>query len=120
MARNQAAVVEAKQASVDAAAVPRDKLFETMCPDGRRVRHRHHSLEALRKELQPGYSVVGQVHGASDDGLGGFVADTNSNMMKALLDAYGSELIEWLGERGIVGSDKRPVVVLPSNNRELQ
>jgi hypothetical protein len=48
MAETQAATVEAKRASVDAAAVPRDKLFETVCPDGRKVRHHHHSLEALR------------------------------------------------------------------------
>jgi hypothetical protein len=39
--------------------------------------------------------------------------------MKALLESEGDELLEWLAARGIVGSDKT-VVVLPSNNRELQ
>jgi hypothetical protein len=101
MAVNQAATVEAKRASVDAAAVPADKWFEVSCPDGRKVRHRHHSLEALQKALQPGYVAVGQVHGASDDGLGGFVAYANSNMMKALLESQGDELLAFLAQHGI-------------------
>jgi hypothetical protein len=73
MAEAQSATAAAKRASLDAAAVPHDKLFETVCPDGRKVRHRHHSLEALQKALQPGYSVVGQVFGANADDTGGIV-----------------------------------------------
>jgi hypothetical protein len=47
MAVDQAATVALKQAQSDAAAVPRDKLFETICPDGRKVRHRHTGLGFL-------------------------------------------------------------------------
>jgi hypothetical protein len=102
MAETQAATVAAKRASVDAAAVSRDKLFETVCPDGRKVRHRHHSLEALRKELQPGYSVVGQVFGANADDTGGIVSRPGApSMLKALLESQGDELMAFLAERGI-------------------
>ena len=102
MAETQAATVEAKRASVDAAAVPRDKLFETVCPDGRKVRHRHHSFEALRKELQPGYSVAGQVFGANADDTGGIVSMPGApSMLKALLESHGDELVAFLAERGI-------------------
>jgi hypothetical protein len=116
-AEDQGAGAAAWQARTDDAALVRDKLFELAAPDGRKLRHRHASAEALSRSLQPGYSIVGQVHGASDDGLGGFVAGANSNMMKVLLEAYGSDLLAWLPEQGIVGSDKT-VVVLPSNGRE--
>jgi hypothetical protein len=37
--------------------------------------------------------------------------------MKALLAAHGDELMEFLAERGVIGSDKT-VVVLPENGRE--
>jgi hypothetical protein len=68
MAENQAATAASKRASMDAPAVPGDKLYEVVCPDGvRKVRHRHHSLEALRKALQPGYSIAGEVFGANAD-----------------------------------------------------
>jgi hypothetical protein len=117
LAENQAAAAAAKRASVDDAGLARDKWFECTCPDGRKVRHRHHSLEALRKELQPGYRAIGQVFGTNEDGTGGFVADRHSDMMQAMLDAYGDTLLAWLTERGIVGPDKT-VVILPSNNRE--
>jgi hypothetical protein len=121
MAENQAATVEAKRASVDAAAVPRDKLFETACPDGRVVRHRAESLDALRKALLPNYVVRGQIFGADADGKGGFVAPIGSSaptIMTSLLDAFGDQLLAWLASRGIIGSDKQTVVVLPANNRE--
>jgi hypothetical protein len=116
MAEAQSAAAAAKRAEADDAALIRDKWFEVRCPDGRKVRHRHHSLEALRKELQPRYVAVGQVFGANEDGTGGFLADPRSDMMQAMLDAYGDTLLAWLTERGIVGADKT-VVVLPSNGR---
>jgi hypothetical protein len=106
MAANQAATAAAKRASVGEAALARDKLFETVCPDGRKVRHRHHSIEALRRELQPGYIAVGQVFGAKEDDTGGFVADPKSDMMQAMLDAYGDTLLAWLAERGLRGDGK--------------
>jgi hypothetical protein len=95
MAENQAATAAARRASADAVAVPRDKLFEVETPDGRRVRHRHHSLEALRKALQPGYSVVGQVFGMNADDTGGFVSSPGApSMLKALLESQGDVLLE--------------------------
>jgi hypothetical protein len=105
MAVNWAATAAAKRASVDAAAIPHDKLFETVCPDGRKVRHRHHSLEALRKALQPGYVAVGQVFGANEEGTGGIVSGMGQpGMFTALLESHGDELVAFLAERGIIGS----------------
>jgi hypothetical protein len=94
--------------------VLRDKWFAVSCPDGRAVRHRHSSMGALQKELQPGYRAIGQVFGHAEDGTGGFVSTPGApSMLKALLESEGDVLMEWLAERGIGG----PVVVLPSNNR---
>jgi hypothetical protein len=115
MAENQAAMA-ARRVELDDGALVRDKWFAVKCPDGRDVRHRHHSLEALQKELQPNYRAIGQVFGANEDGTGGFLADPRSDMMQALLDAYGNTLLAWLAERGITVSDKT-VIVLPSNGR---
>jgi hypothetical protein len=120
MAANQAATAEAKRASVDAAAVPRDKWFAVSAPDGRTVRHRHSSMDALQKELQPGYRAIGQVFGHNEDGTGGFISQPGApSMLKALLESDGDVLMEWLAARGIAGSDKT-VVILPDNNRGLQ
>jgi hypothetical protein len=58
IAMNQAAAVEAKRVSVDAA--PRDKWFAVSCPDGRAVRHRHSSMDALQKELQLDIAQLGR------------------------------------------------------------
>jgi hypothetical protein len=98
-----AATAAARLATADEAALVRDKLFEVICPDGhRKVRHRHHSLEALRRELQPGYRAVGQVFGANDDGTGGFVSMPGApSMLRALLESEGDVLMEWLAERGL-------------------
>ncbi|MFZ3327283.1 MAG: hypothetical protein WA231_15955 [Methylocella sp.] len=112
MAETQAGLIAANKASSEAAALPRDKLFETVCPDGRKVRHRHHSLEALQKGLLPGYRAIGQVFGADADGNGGFVPQRG--FLTAVLEAYESELVEWLEARGISGPGK-PV---PPNGRE--
>jgi hypothetical protein len=104
MAETQTALIAANKASVDAASVPHDRLFETVCPDGRKVRHRHHSLEALQKVLLPGYSVVGQVFGANADDTGGFVASIGpggKSSMAGLLQAHGDELLAWLARHGI-------------------
>jgi hypothetical protein len=101
MAENQAAVAASKRASADEPLL-RDKLFEVICPDGRKVRHRHSSLEALQKALQPGYVAVGQVFGANEDDTGGIVSRPGApSMMKALLESQGDDLIEWLTARGI-------------------
>jgi hypothetical protein len=114
-AEAQAAAAALKQAI---AAVAGARLYEVVCPDGvRKVRHRAASLEALRKVLQPGYVAVGQVFGHAEDGTGGFVSVPGApSMLKALLAANGDDLIAYLAERGIGG----PVVILPSNNRDLQ
>jgi hypothetical protein len=126
LAQNQAAAAAAKRAEATADVAAPDKLFEVVCPDGvRKVRHRAASFEGLRKKLQPGYSIVGQVFGANADDTGGFAASIGSdgkksNMMDGLLQAHGDVLLEWLARHGIVGSDKQTVVVLPNNNRELQ
>jgi hypothetical protein len=102
LAETQVATAASKRAIADEAAVPHNKLFETVCPDGRRVRHRHHSLEALQKALQPGYSVVGQVFGANEDDTGGIVSRPGApSIMKALLESQGDELVAFLAERGI-------------------
>jgi hypothetical protein len=102
MALNQQAVAAAKKASIDGAAAPHDRLFEVICPDGRKVRHRHSSLEALQKALQPGYVAAGQVFGANEDDSGGIISRPGvPSMMKALLESQGDDLIEWLTARGI-------------------
>lgn len=116
MAEAQDVAKQAAQASVDAVNVRRDKLFEVVCPDGRRVRHRGASQEDVRRRLQFG-ALVGQVHGADADGIGGFVP--RPGFLTAMLEAYEGELIEWLEARGISGGGKT-TEVLPSNGRELQ
>jgi hypothetical protein len=105
----QAATAASKRASMDAPAVPGDKLYEVVCPDGvRKVRHRHHSLEALRKALQPGYSIAGEVFGANADDTGGFVSTPGApSMMKALLESQGDELwCFWRGMESLAPSRK--------------
>jgi hypothetical protein len=104
MAEAQAAAVAAKQASIDAAAVPGDRLFEVETPDGRRVRHRYASAGGLQKILQPGYRVIAEVFGAGIDGKDGLVEPIGQSTMKTLLAAHGDELVAFLAERGIVGS----------------
>src|SRR5580704_10198548 len=54
MAETQVATAASKRAIADEGAVPHDRLFEVVCPDGRRVRHRHASADALQKVLSPG------------------------------------------------------------------
>jgi hypothetical protein len=124
MAEDQVKAMELKRAQADAAAVPGGRVFEVATPDGvRRIRHRAASCEALQKVLQPQYHVVSEIFGANEDDTGGFAAsigsDAKSNMMSGLLQAHGDVLMEWLAERGIVGSDKT-VVILPSNGRSAQ
>jgi hypothetical protein len=123
MAETQAETVKARQAAAVAGPIQRERLFEVACPDGRKVRHHHATADSLQKMLQPGYKVVAEVFGAGIDGNGGFVAPIGSSaptIMESLLDAFGDQLLAWLASRGIIGSDKGTVVVLPSNSRELQ
>jgi hypothetical protein len=101
MAETQVATVEAKRASADAGAVPHERLFEVVCPDGRKVRHRHESAGALQKALTPGYRVVAEVFGAGIDDKGGMIEPIGQSTMKTLLAAHGDELVAFLAERGV-------------------
>jgi hypothetical protein len=120
LAQAQADAVALKRAQSDAAAVPHDKMFEVIAPDGRKVRHRHSSPEALQRVLTPGYVVVAEVFGADNDDKGGFAASigSKSNMMEGLLQAHGDTLLAWLAANGIIAD--KTVVVLPANGREMQ
>ncbi|PNE11337.1 MAG: hypothetical protein CR217_09360 [Beijerinckiaceae bacterium] len=101
MAETQAATAAATRASADAGAVPKVRLFEVVCPDGRKVRHRHESAGALQKVLQPGYRVVAEVFGAGIDDEGGMIEPIGQSTMKTLLAAHGDDLLTFLAERGI-------------------
>ena len=94
MAELQAATMKARAA----APLTAEKLFEVVCSDGRRVRHRAGSREALQHKLEPGYRVLFEVAGTDPDGNGGVNADS---------------LREWLIANGFGGA----VITLPSNNR---
>jgi hypothetical protein len=89
--------------------------LEIRAPDGRVIRQFHKSVDAAREALQSGYEVTGEVIGS---GVVSPVGPGTRSFMKALLESQGDELIAFLAERGIVGSDKQAVVVLPANNRE--
>jgi hypothetical protein len=101
-----------------------ERLFLVNTPHHlHQVRHRAPSIEALRSRLLPGYTIEGEIFGANDDGSGGVVAainPTGPSIMKGLLLAHGPELLEYLAQHGISGTGKQAVVVLPTNNRELQ
>ena len=99
LARGQLAAIAARKHADETAALPRDRLFEVVCPNGRKVRHRHVSLESLQKTLLPGYVAVGQVFGANEDDTGGFVASKST--MSGLLAAHGDELLAWLAGHGV-------------------
>ena len=102
MAETQAALIAANKASVDAAPVPHDRLFEVATPfDARVVRHHHEFAGALQKVLQPGYRVVAEVFGAGIDDEGGMIEPIGQSTMKTLLAVHGDELIAFLAERGI-------------------
>jgi hypothetical protein len=107
MAVNQAATAAAKVNGDAVVTHLHDKWFEVSCPDGRKIRHRGASLESLQRALQPGYRAIGQVFGANEDGSGGFVSMPGApSMLKALLESQGDELLAFLAEHGITGSDK--------------
>lgn len=75
-------------------------LFEIKAPDGRLLRQEHESLDVLRKNIVPGYEVIGVVYGAADDGSGGMVERIGGpSLLKTMLDAHGDELIDWLKAR---------------------
>jgi hypothetical protein len=90
--------------------------LEIRAPDGRTLRQFHRSVESARKSLQNGYEITGQVISGNTVSP---VGPGAQSFMKALLSAHGDELMEFLAERGVVGSDKT-VVVLPHNGRDLQ
>jgi hypothetical protein len=100
MAETQVATVAAKRAESDAPAVPHDRLFEVVCPDGRVVRHHHASAGELQKALQPGYRVTAEVFGAGIDGKGGMVEPLGQSTMKTLLAAHGGDPLAWLEAQG--------------------
>jgi hypothetical protein len=120
MAQEQVGAVHAK------AAVPiaegAERLFLVNTPHNlHQVRHKARTIESLRSRLLPGYTIAGEIFGANDAGEGGVVAaiePTGPSIMAGLLLAHGDELLAFLAERGIIGSDKQTVVVLPANNRE--
>jgi hypothetical protein len=101
MAETQAATAAATRASADAGTVQKVRLFEVVCPGGRKVRNRHESAGALQKVLQPGYRVVAEVFGAGIDDEGGMIEPIGQSTMKTLLAAHGDELLTFLAERGI-------------------
>ncbi|MGC2222322.1 MAG: hypothetical protein WA624_08120 [Methylocella sp.] len=110
LARGQLAAIAARKHADETAGLPRDRLFEIACPDGRHVRHRHNSLESLRKALQPGYSIAGQVFDANADDNGGFVASIApgaKSTMSGLLEAHGAELLAFLAEHGVMTAAER-------------
>jgi hypothetical protein len=75
-------------ASRAAAAVPgpeKRRWFDVRTPRGAIVRHKHASLDALRRELQSGYVAVAEVFGCDDDGIGGFPVAVGQR--KQLLEA---------------------------------
>jgi hypothetical protein len=126
-ARKRVAMAEAQVDAVRAhAVVPiadgAERLFLVATPHKlHHVRHKARNIEALRARLLPGYVVEGEIFGANDAGEGGVVAaiePSGPSIMAGLLLAHGDELVAFLAERGIVGSDKQTVVVLPANNRE--
>jgi hypothetical protein len=88
MAEAQAAnAVRVARVAADAA-LPRDKWFEIEAPDGRTIRIRHSSREALQADLQPGYQFRGQVFSADANGKGGFSIGA-ANELLAFLSAHG-------------------------------
>jgi hypothetical protein len=110
LATNQAAA----SARASSNAPVRDKLYEVVCPDGRKVRHRGASQEDVQRHLQKGYTIVGQVFGADDGGNGGFIP--RPGFLTAMLEAYKGELIEFLETHGISGDPVK--IILPANGRE--
>jgi hypothetical protein len=80
------------------------------------LRQFHKSVDSAQKSLQSGYEITGEVIGS---GVVSPVGPGAQSFMKALLAAHGDELMEFLAECGVIGSDKT-VVILPNNNRELQ
>jgi hypothetical protein len=89
--------------------------LEIRAPDGRTLRQFHRSVDAARAALQNGYEITGQVISGNTVSP---VGPGAQSFMKALLAAHGDELMEFLAERGVTGSDKQTVIVLPENGRE--
>jgi rhodanese-related sulfurtransferase len=102
LVRAQQASVVRRQHEAETAALPKDKLFEVMCPDGRRVRHRAASLAAQGKSLLPNYTITAEIFGADENGDGGFVAAIGAkSTMAGMLMASGEELLAFLEAHGV-------------------
>jgi len=72
--------------------------------DGRVIRHRAASLDALQGTLLKGYTVTAEVFGPSAIGFDGVAAQIGSDVpsiMVGLLAAHGKELETWLASRSI-------------------
>jgi hypothetical protein len=118
MAQAQAdAVAEKARQAAERGETGRLVQLEISAPDGRVLRQWHKSVDAAREALQSGYEVTGEVIGS---GVVSPIGPGARSFMKALLDLQGDVLMEWLVERGVVGSDKQAVVVLPGNGRDMQ
>jgi hypothetical protein len=102
MLEHAEAHAKAKQAA-DRGETGRLIQLEIRAPDRRVIRQFHKSVDAARKALQFGYEVTGEVIGS---GVVSPIGPGARPFMKALLDLQGDVLMEWLVERGIVGSDK--------------
>ncbi len=75
--------------------------IEVRRPDGTSFRHAYAAGQAL-PELLPGYEYVGQVLFCDADGKGGIVAPKGRTVMGELLEAYGSELLDWLKAQAVM------------------
>jgi hypothetical protein len=104
MAMDQIAVVEAKRHAMTSPRDGESRWFEVRTPDGRVIRHRAASLDALQGALLKGYTVTAEVFGASAIGFGGVAAQIGSDVpsiMAGLLAAHGKELETWLASRSV-------------------
>jgi len=91
LARAQQAGIASRLAAEASAGVIHDKVFEVATPDGRVVRHKHSSFDALCASLQAGYWIRAQVFGADADGQGGFSVATGQReaVLKAVAEIEG-------------------------------
>jgi hypothetical protein len=77
------------------------RWFDVRAPDGRELRTKGESREALKLSLAPGYEIVSEVYAANARGEGGYAASLEGkSLLSVLLDAHGDELEAWLKARG--------------------
>lgn len=75
--------------------------IEVRRPDGTTFRQQYIVGQALQT-LLPGYEYVGPVLFCDADGKGGIVAPKGKTVMGELLEAYGSELLDWLKAQAVM------------------